>query len=394
MRAVNVLALAASIALGCSSVTSPPRAVADAPDDDSPPIQPDGDAAPAPGRDAIAPSAAADAGPAAALAPFHVIGRVDRRDPAGPRFGWPGTEIRARFAGTGLSLVLADTAESHYDVAIDGGPPALLVVSGAAQAYPIARGLAPGVHDVVVTKRTETNVGITQLLGVVPDAGGALVPSPAWSARRIEIVGDSIACGYGVLGTEATCHFTRATESEPQAWGALAAKALAAEHTTIAFSGLGVSRNYGGDPSDTMPMRYGRALATDETSTWDHSFVPGVVVVALGTNDFTGGQGDPGPAFEAAYAAFLAQLRAVHPNAAIVAVTSPMLSEPSRTLLRGYVEGAIAARAAAGDTDVTLVDVDEQKEADGYGCDYHPSAATQKAIAAKVVARVKALTGW
>ncbi len=340
------------------------------------------------------PSSEAEAGAGGPLAPFHLIGRVDRRDPAGPRFGWPGTEIRARIEGTGLSLRLADTGTSHYDVSIDGMSPALLVVSGPEQTYEVASGLAPGVHDVVVTKRTETVVGVTQLLGIEPAPGGRLVPTPSWTGRRIEIVGDSISCGYGVLGIGPACQFTPATESEPLAWGALASRSLSAMHTSVAFSGLGVWRNYGGDPSDTMPARYSRALANDPSSLWDHSFVPDVVVVNLGTNDFTGGQGDPGPSFESAYAAFLGELRAVHPSAPIVAVTSPMLSEPNRTILRGYVEDAIAARAAAGDTNVTLLDIEEQHETDGYGCDYHPSAAKQQAMAAALTAHLWAVMRW
>ncbi|HVM69000.1 MAG TPA: SGNH/GDSL hydrolase family protein, partial [Gaiellaceae bacterium] len=163
---------------------------------------------------------------------------------------------------------------------------------------------------------------------------------------------------------------------------------------TIAVSGLGVTRNYGGQTTGTMPSRYGRALADDPTSTWDHAFVPDVVVVNLGTNDFAGGQGDPGPGFESTYAAFLATLRATHPHAHLVAATSPMLSEPSRTRLRVYLQAAIATRAAAGDVDVSLLDVDEQAQADGYGCDYHPSRATQEKMAAKLAAHLRRVMQW
>lgn len=325
------------------------------------------------------------------LALFHILGRIDTRDAAGPRFGWSGTEIRARFSGPGLSLVLQDTAVSHYDVSVDGGAPVLLIVTGGPQPYEVATGLGPGEHDVVVTKRTETITGVTQLFGFV----GKLVLSSAPSGRRIEIVGDSITCGYGVLGPNETCHFSASTESEPLAWGAIAAKQLAALHTVVAVSGLGVLRNYGGDTTETMPERYDRALANDASSLWDHhAFEPDVIVVSLGTNDFAGGKGDPGADFEVAYTSFLATVRAKHPHARIVAATSPMLSDSNRTRLHAYLAGAIATRQAAGDTGVSFVDIDEQSEADGYGCDYHPSGATQRKMAAKLVAHVKPLMGW
>ena len=272
----------------------------------------------------------ADGGVSVAVAPFHIVGRIDTRDAAGPSFGWSATEIRARFSGASLSVVLRDTGASYYDVSIDGGTPTPLLVTGGAQPYDVATGLAPGEHDVILTKRTETTTGVTQLLGFV----GTLVPTPVPAGRRIELVGDSITCGYGVLGPNETCSFSASTESEPLAWGALAAGQLAALHMVTAVSGRGVIRNYGGDTANTMPELYDRALADDASSTWDqHAFEPDVIVVNLGTNDFAGGKGDPGPGFQVTYTSFLATLRARHPQAHIVAATSPMVSNDDRTKL-------------------------------------------------------------
>jgi lysophospholipase L1-like esterase len=333
----------------------------------------------------------ADGGVSVAVAPFHIVGRIDTRDAAGPSFGWSATEIRARFSGASLSVVLQDTGASYYDVAVDGGRPTVLLVTGSAKPYELATGLALGEHDVILTRRTEAGTGVTQLLGFV----GALVPTPAPSGRRIELVGDSITCGYGVLGPNETCPFSASTESEPLAWGAVAARQLAALHMVTAVSGLGVIRNYGGDTVDTMPERYDRALADDASSIWDHhAFEPDVIVVNLGTNDFAGGKGDPGPGFQVTYTSFLATLRARHPQAQIVAATSPMVSNDDRTKLHAYVAGAVATRQSAGDAKVSWVDIDEQSPADGYGCDYHPSITTQKKMAATLVAHVKLLMGW
>lgn len=328
------------------------------------------------------------------VAPFHVIGRVDSRDPGAPTFGWPGTELRMSFVGAGLSLVLADTGASHYDVAVDGGPATTLTVSGHTTTYEVAGGLAAGEHSLVVTKRTETAVGVTKLLGVTPHPGGALVPTPVPAGRRIEIVGDSITCGFGVLGADAFCSFTADTESEPLAWGALAARQLSAVHQAIAVSGIGVLRNYDGRTEGTMPEVYGRSIANDPSSVSDHSFAPEVVVVSLGTNDFAGGKGDPGVAFLGTYVTFLSFLRARHAGAHIVATTSPMLSGAYRTRLRAYLESAIAERVAAGDAKLTLLEIDEQDFADGLGCGYHPGKTTQAKMAARLVAHVKSLTGW
>ena len=60
---------------------------------------------------------------------------------------------------------------------------------------------------------------------------GALMDPPAGAGRLIEVIGDSITCGYGNLGTlaDADC-FT--TESHWDTYGAVAARALGAEVST------------------------------------------------------------------------------------------------------------------------------------------------------------------
>ena len=92
-------------------------------------------------------------------------------------------------------------------------------------------------------------------------ADGADVPTarsmdpPPGPGRLIEVIGDSITCGYGDLGKlgDADCY---PTESHWDTYEAVAARMLGAEVSTIAASGRGVIRNYGGDTTGTMPMLY------------------------------------------------------------------------------------------------------------------------------------------
>lgn len=335
---------------------------------------------------------AADAGTDAAVvtAPFHIVGRVDTRDPRGPRFSWSGTQIRANFTGTGLVVKLTDSKESQFDVSIDGAKPTLLVPA-ANESHELAAGLAPGEHTVVLTKRTEPLLGSSQFLGFAPK-DGALVPTAAPGGKLIEMVGDSITAGYGILGFE-PCAFGAATESEPAAWGALAAAELGARHHVVAWSGIGVYRSYDGDTNRQMPVLYDRALADDAESAWDHANVhPDLVVVNLGTNDFA--KGDPGQPFQTAYVAFLEAVRQKHPAAHIAVATSPMLGGDLRTKSIAALEAVVSARKAAGDAKVSLLTIDEQLSQDLYGCDKHPSQDTAKKMAAKLVAFARGNLGW
>src|SRR5438105_2002093 len=61
-------------------------------------------------------------------ADVHFIGRFDRTDTAGPRFGWPGTGIVTRFNGTGIDVKLKST--DQFAVVVDGAVTLVKATSG------------------------------------------------------------------------------------------------------------------------------------------------------------------------------------------------------------------------------------------------------------------------
>jgi lysophospholipase L1-like esterase len=345
-------------------------------------------------------TASADAGtppdaPADANVPtatVHFLGRFDTRDPMGPRFAWPGSAIAATFMGTGITAKLHDAGTNTFAVVVDGGKPTVLSTSNATDVYPLASSLAAGTHTLLLTKRTESFVSVVQYLGLTV-AGGALVPSPEPFARRVEYVGDSISCGYGDLGVGPNCSFSVGTEDVTVAYDELASAALDAQATVIAYSGIGVLRDYSGTTTNQMPVRFELTLADDPTSTWAFATpAPDAVVVNLGTNDFA--KGDPGAAFQQAYVAFVQQLRKHYASANIVCALSPMLGDPARSQARTYLQAVVSQVMGAGDAHVSYFEFDEQLASDGYGCDYHPSPTTHQKMAAKLEPVLKSLDGW
>jgi lysophospholipase L1-like esterase len=318
----------------------------------------------------------AEAGPTADV---HRIGRFD-----GERFAWPGSTIRTRFSGTAISIELDDGGQNQFDVWIDGEPLPVLRPTAGVATYPLEQDLAPMEHDLVISRRTESFFGVTEFRGFP----GATLVATEGRGRHLEFIGDSITCGYGVLGAEATCPFSADTEAETHAWGALAARALGADHTAIAYSGKGVYRNYGGEPGDTMRDLFPRTFADDPASTWDFRVTPDVVVIALGTNDFS--TGDPGQPFVDAYLGLVGDVRARYPDAWILIAESSMVGGADRVLLRAHLDEVVAA----SDARVALVEIETQLADDGYGCDYHPNQTTQQKMADALVARIRQLTGW
>jgi len=344
-------------------------------------------------------------GDAPSQTPFvNVTGRADWRDPAGPRFAWPATEIQATFTGTGIDVRLGDTGTNFFAVRIDDGTPTSVATARGTARYTLASTLTPGRHTVALTKRTESNVGVVQFLGFLPH-DGVLVkderPSPD-SPRRIEFIGDSVTCGYGNLGTDPEQHFSSDAEDETLAYGALTAAQLGAEHTAIAYSGIGMYRNYSGSTLEPMPLRFLRTLADDRTSVWTFSTpAPDVVVVALGGNDFA--TGDPGSAFTDAYVEFVRRLRTLYPRAFVVCALSPLLSDAHpvgalhRTKAKAYLRAAvqkIRSDHSENRERVSYFEFSELQPSEGFGSDHHPSAASHRRMAGELVTFLRATLKW
>ncbi|MEI9950784.1 MAG: SGNH/GDSL hydrolase family protein [Pseudomonadota bacterium] len=319
------------------------------------------------------------------------IGRFDQSKPDAPVFAWPGTAITLRFNGTAIGVTLSDTGSNVFEVVLDGKHTVLTLQSGMKK-YALGSGLAAGAHELLLYRRTEASFNETTFNGFdVPD--GAYLPGPPVPTRRLEVIGDSISAAYGNEGVY-PCQFSSATENHYLSYEALAARAVNAELYTEAWSGIGMLRNYEGTTTDVMPDRYPRSLPERATSTWDFGkFVPDAVVINLGTNDFA--TGDPGAAFQAAYLKFVSDLRLHYPSARFFLALGPMLSGDSYGQASVYLKAVIAARASAGDKNLTLLEFGTQdSNADGLGCDYHPSLKTHQKMADKLLAALKADLAW
>jgi lysophospholipase L1-like esterase len=314
----------------------------------------------------------------------HYCGRFDLSDPTAPRFEWSGTAIGARFSGTGVSVTLDAEGENYFEVLVDAAPVTVIETSWGPQTFTLASGLAAGEHDVLMIRRTEAFQNAVSFEGFTVE-GGAIVVSPTPWAHRIEFIGDSITAGYGVLGVGPNCSFSPDTESAWESYAWVAARDLGAEAHLIAWSGKGVYQNYGGDRTEPMPEIYERTIPTEEGSVWDFSAQADAVVINLGTNDFSAAVDEA--TFEGAYRDLILLVRSHHPTAAIYCAGGYTLNETATT----YVGNAITA---SGDANTHLLELPGIEESEGWGCDYHPSAATQERIGGLVADRLRADLGW
>lgn len=367
------------------------------------------------GGDAAGGPGGAESGPPA----VQLVGRFDLRDPVGPRCAWPGCRIVARFAGTQVSVRLREEvqvwmtgAPSEWDVAVDGvwQPKLVMPATGGDEVYSLAGGLPDGVHVVELYKRSEAQNGTTQFLGYDFGAGRLLAP-PARKTRRLEIVGDSAASGYGVegVGLGPDCpgpdHASR-YQSFRKSMGARLGEIFDAEVAGTVHSGKGIAKNIWTQDKETMPLLFPRVIPSDPTSTWDFSaFVPDVVVTMLGGNDFEIGQpADEGPAtmteFTAAYAAFVASLRERYPDAHLLLTVSPTISDAQpegRRTRSSVIQGVTEVskrRNAEGDAKVVAFEPGVATAAERAGCEGHGDAQFHDRVAQEIAAQIRTKTGW
>ena len=289
-----------------------------------------------------------------------LTGRFDLKDPTKPRFDWSGNAMTARFQGTEVTWGAESGVEVAYEEVIDGKV-TKVILGGAVENHTVTRHLPDGFHEITVMRTSEALYGDSAFLPFTFGPGTTQLPV-AEKTHRIEYIGDSITCGYGNEGANATCPYDVAirqvdnghggmedvkipmTQNIYLAYGSIAARKLDAEATTICFSGKGVNVNYrekgvgeaakadpnakpDPDAKTVIPDYYLRTLATERPEAggklWDFSkeAQPEVVVLNLGTNDFardlnqdTVPDGIDLPGFQAAYARFVELVRGRRPG--------------------------------------------------------------------------------
>ena len=191
---------------------------------------------------------------------------------------------------------------------------------------------------------------------------------------RIEYIGDSITCAYGVESASPAESFKTTTENFELSYAFLSAKELDADYSGVCFSGSGVMAQ-----GNRMPEHYIKTNSFTFKEEWDFKKFPNdIVVINLGTNDSGYAAESKRDEYIQEYTNFLTLLREKNPNAYIFCTLGMMGGED----LFLSIEKAITL---FGDKKVFSFLLPNQKIEDGIGAQYHPNYVTH-AKAAKIVA--------
>ncbi|CAK7238100.1 hypothetical protein SEUCBS140593_010327 [Sporothrix eucalyptigena] len=336
---------------------------------------------------------------------IRYIGRVN---PATKELSWPGTGVSFAFTGTSATIGLASVSGTNsVDLIINGSTPVVISnVAGTGISTPA--GLSQGTHTVVLRKRSEPIYGSIFLGEITTDGALAAAAVPA---RQIEIIGDSITVGYGLDGTN-PCTNNATVEDNPKTYGAMAANALGADYSVVAWSGKGLIRNIATGSTDTSPLmpelytRYG-ANDADNSYPFSATWLPNAVVINLGTNDFSYIAWDASgrsynardsldaSAYTDGMVQFVQTIQTHYPDAHFFLLSSPMLSDFYPTAADAQkTTQTNALKNAATRLGAKVHFVDWPTQGSDVGCDYHPNVATHAAQGAVLANAIAAAVGW
>lgn len=328
---------------------------------------------------------------------IQYVGRISFKHPDSPAFTYPGTQIIARFEGTSLKMV-AKPMSGYFMAQIDKAEPFKVGFNAPADSIvTLATALPDGTHEVKLMYIIEGYERKPEFRGFLLDEGKQLADAPTLPKRKIEFIGNSITCGYGIESTNPREHFMDETENHYYTYAARTARALQAQHIAVARSGIGIYRNYAGPKTgneNCMPNEYDYTQLYNHSEAWDfHRYTPDVVCINLGTNDTSTEPYDL-KLLEAGYRNFLKKVRGYYPHAKIVYLTGSMMDGKALENVTKTLNKVVEEANKAGDKEVYRFDMTPQNGSLGIGADWHPSIWQHEKMAGELTAYLRSLMGW
>ncbi|GEO04592.1 lipase [Adhaeribacter aerolatus] len=255
---------------------------------------------------------------------------------------------------------------------------------------------AAGKHTVWVYKATEAYTGPILISKIT---GHKVKPLRKPAAPLIEFIGNSITCGAAADPAEVPCGtgVYHDQHNAYMAYGPRVARALGVNFVLSSVSGIGVYRNWNSN-GPTMPQVYEQVdFRANNPQRWDfNTLTPQVVSIALGTNDFSGGDGKEArlpfdsATFVNSYIKFVQQVKSKYPKAQIALLSSPMLNGKSRETLQNCLT-AVKRNIDAVNSRAKPVALHFFQPMQASGCSGHPNVEDHAKLAQELLPFFKKL---
>lgn len=322
---------------------------------------------------------------------------------AGAEFIYTGKKLDITIVGDGAST--AGNADNYARVAIyvDGERVIDDMLDEKEKTYTAFESDSEKSVDVQIIKLSECAMSTFGIKPIKLGEGEKIEPAKA-KELKIEFIGDSITCGYGVDDPDKEHHFKTSTEDVTKAYAYKTAQALDADYSMVSISGYGIISGYtdsGKKPEQTIPQYYDKLgfsynKFADSLEVagleWNFdNYKPDIVVINLGTNDMSYAKNELTQAeFEEGYIEFLKQVRSHNPDSYIFCTYGVM----GNTLIRNIKNVCDKYSEETGDNKVTFFTLSMQDEnKNGIVADWHPSEATHEICAQRAVKTIKETLG-
>jgi hypothetical protein len=252
-------------------------------------------------------------------------------------FSFTGKETRV------FAYLSDTTAHNYLQYELDGVYQKRIRIAGNSRQPVLISATTGGTHKVWIYKATEAQTGpifIEKITGTDIHA----LKNP--DAPLIEFIGNSITCGAAADASETPCGTGEYHDQHNAyyAYGPRVARALGTNFMLSSVSGIGIYRNWNSD-GPAMPQVYEKTDFQDFSKRmWDFTtYSPRIVSIALGTNDFSNGDGKhqrlpfDSASFVSNYIKFVQLVKSKYPGTQIVLLSSPMVGGDHGILLEHYI---------------------------------------------------------
>jgi hypothetical protein len=326
---------------------------------------------------------------------IQYYGRWDFSDPKAPTHSWGGVYILARFEGTSIGITVNDNA-SYFNVFIDDS--LISVFHGdkdTVASYTLATGLTDENHKILLTKRYETPNDKHSFNGFILGDRKNLLPPPPKPKRKIEFIGDSYTSAEGNEWTEQRKISDDSYSNMYKGFGAIIARHYSAQYHMTSRSGFGLLLDWQGDYKNNLPDYFDRTLFCYSDPTWDFSkWIPDLVVICLGLNDYNGLGGYTGPVdslstelFKSRYHEFIGTILRFYPGVKILLVAPNDLD-----WIKEQASTVVADENSRGHKNIyytyfPLYD-------DHFVNDGHPDVVADQMIAERLIEKIDTMNVW
>lgn len=322
------------------------------------------------------------------------IGRIEITDDKAVSFDWSATTLRLKFKGKNLVMACSSTKKDYLNLWIDGEQKAIedkviKVAGDTIITLFTSKAKKATEHTVILQKRTEGEQGTITIRKFTTD--GQFLQAPAPKPRLIEFIGDSYTCGYGTEALHRSDPFRPEEENPARTYADILARMYGAEAVHISHSGRGVVRNYGDyGEGEHMVKLYAQTFDQFKADAWSPTYEPNLVVIYLGTNDFSVGKQPSLAIWCAYYKKLLQKVREFHgPDVPILCLASPC-----DELMDDYVQAAVERCGLANVHFASILPGCYRMDDEDLGASWHPNYNGHRKIASVVAPFISSIMGW